>query len=184
MKKRYKSAYKGYRGRSSWRVNLVPIIAGAILVLGAVAALYFGGAFPKLWALLPHHEPTEQTDPDPIRTPEEGENQPNPAPDPKPDPDPEQDSPETGYATIEIGGEAQEYDTLYRVGNTGFEYFTYLPELGEKYGKGKSVPPCVIVAVMASTIPKQWNIGTCTIILSAVERSILSPMDLPLLTML
>lgn len=133
MKKRYKSAYKGYRGRSSWRVNLVPIIAGAILVLGAVAALYFGGAFPKLWALLPHHEPTEQTDPDPIRTPEEGENQPNPAPDPKPDPDPEQDSPETGYATIEIGGEAQEYDTLYRVGNTGFEYFTYLPELGEKY---------------------------------------------------
>ena len=31
---------------------------------------------------------------------------------------------------------------------------------GEKYGSGKIVPPCVIVAVIARTIPKQWNIGT------------------------
>ena len=120
MRKRRKSAYKGYRGRSSRRMNTVSVIAGVILVLGVVAALYFGGAFPKLWALLPHHEPTEQTDPDPIRTPEEGENQPNPAPDPKPDPDPEQESRQTEYATIEISGDTQEFDTLYRVGNTGF----------------------------------------------------------------
>ena len=29
-----------------------------------------------------------------------------------------------------------------------------------KYGSGSSVPPCVIAAVIASTMPKQWNIGT------------------------
>ena len=55
---------------------------------------------------------------------------------------------------------------------------------GEKYGSGSSVPPCVIVAVMASTIPKQWNMGTCSIMRSAVERSMRSPIHLPLFTML
>ena len=42
----------------------------------------------------------------------------------------------------------------------------------------------VIEAVIASTIPKQWNMGTWIISLSAVERSIQSPMFLPLLTTL
>ena len=55
---------------------------------------------------------------------------------------------------------------------------------GEKYGSGSNVVPCVIEAVMDSTIPKQWNIGTWIIIRSAVERSIWSPMYLPLLTTL
>lgn len=32
--------------------------------------------------------------------------------------------------------------------------------LGEKYGRGRRVAPWVIAAVIASTIPKQWNIGT------------------------
>ena len=32
--------------------------------------------------------------------------------------------------------------------------------LGEKYGIGHSVVPCVIEAVIASTMPKQWNMGT------------------------
>jgi hypothetical protein len=31
---------------------------------------------------------------------------------------------------------------------------------GEKYGSGDIVTPCVIDAVIASTMPKQWNIGT------------------------
>ena len=57
-------------------------------------------------------------------------------------------------------------------------------DLGEKYGIGQSVPPCVIIDVIESTIPKQWNIGTCIIIRSAVERSILSPIVLPLFTIL
>ncbi len=35
--------------------------------------------------------------------------------------------------------------------------------LGEKYGIGLMVTPCVMDAVMASTIPKQWNMGTCII---------------------
>ena len=55
---------------------------------------------------------------------------------------------------------------------------------GEKAGIGESVTPCVIAAVMASTIPKQWNIGTWIIMRSAVERSMQSPMVLPLLTTL
>ena len=55
---------------------------------------------------------------------------------------------------------------------------------GEKYGRGSTVPPCVIVAVIASTMPKQWNIGTWIIILSSVDRSMPSPMLLPSLTML
>ena len=57
-------------------------------------------------------------------------------------------------------------------------------DFGEKYGSGSAVPPCVIIAVIANTIPKQWNIGTWIIILSAVERSILSPIHLPLFTTL
>ena len=32
--------------------------------------------------------------------------------------------------------------------------------LGEKYGSGRMVAPWVMAAVMASTMPKQWNIGT------------------------
>ena len=57
-------------------------------------------------------------------------------------------------------------------------------DFGLKYGIGHSVVPWVIDAVMASTMPKQWNIGTCTIIRSAVERSMRSPMHLPSLTTL
>ena len=44
--------------------------------------------------------------------------------------------------------------------------------------------PWVMEAVMASTMPKQWNMGTWIIILSAVERSMQSPMALPLFTTL
>ena len=55
---------------------------------------------------------------------------------------------------------------------------------GEKYGIGARVAPCVIDAVIASTMPKQWNIGTCIIMRSAVERSMRSPMHFPLFTML
>ena len=46
------------------------------------------------------------------------------------------------------------------------------------------VPPWVMVDVIASTIPKQWNIGTWIMSLSAVDRSMPSPMLLPLLTIL
>ena len=55
-------------------------------------------------------------------------------------------------------------------------------DLGEKYGIGQRVPPWVIMLVIERTMPKQWNIGTCIIILSAVDISILSPMVFPLLT--
>ena len=55
---------------------------------------------------------------------------------------------------------------------------------GEKYGSGHSVPPCVMVEVMDKTMAKQWNIGTWIIMRSAVERSIRSPMILPLLMIL
>ena len=40
---------------------------------------------------------------------------------------------------------------------------------GEKYGSAR-VAPCVIDAVIASTMPKQWNIGTCIIMRSAVRK--------------
>ena len=46
------------------------------------------------------------------------------------------------------------------------------------------VAPWVMEAVMASTMPKQWNMGTWIIIRSAVDRSMRSPMHLPLLTTL
>ena len=32
--------------------------------------------------------------------------------------------------------------------------------LGEKYGSGNRLVPWVMLAVMASTMPKQWNMGT------------------------
>ena len=57
-------------------------------------------------------------------------------------------------------------------------------DFGEKYGMGRMVPPWVMVAVMARTMPKQWNMGTWIIMRSAVERSMPSPMVLPSLTML
>ena len=57
-------------------------------------------------------------------------------------------------------------------------------DFGEKYGIGRIVAPCVIEAVIASTMPKQWNIGTWIIMRSAVERPMRSPMHLPLLTTL
>ena len=46
------------------------------------------------------------------------------------------------------------------------------------------LPKSVMVEVMERTMPKQWNIGTWIIMRSAVERSMLSPMVLPLLIML
>ena len=55
---------------------------------------------------------------------------------------------------------------------------------GEKAGIGDMVVPCVIDAVIASTMPKQWNIGTWIIIRSAELKSMRSPMHLPLFTML
>ena len=55
---------------------------------------------------------------------------------------------------------------------------------GENAVMGHMVVPWVMAAVMASTIPKQWNMGTWIISLSAVERSMQSPMALPLFTTL
>ncbi len=57
-------------------------------------------------------------------------------------------------------------------------------DLAEKYGMGQSVEPWVMVEVIESTMPKQWNIGTWIIMRSAVERPMRSPMHLPLLTTL
>ena len=54
----------------------------------------------------------------------------------------------------------------------------------EMPGSGDMVAPWVMEAVMASTMPKQWNMGTWIIMRSAVERSMQSPMALPLLTTL
>ena len=56
--------------------------------------------------------------------------------------------------------------------------------LALKYGIGLIVAPCVIDAVMESTMPKQWNIGTWIIMRSAVESPMRSPMHLPSLTTL
>ena len=56
--------------------------------------------------------------------------------------------------------------------------------LGENAGMGTIVAPWVTAAVIASTMPKQWNMGTWMSSLSAVEKSMQSPMALPLLTML
>ena len=58
------------------------------------------------------------------------------------------------------------------------------PLRGEKAVIGYMEVPCVMAAVMASTMPKQWNMGTWIIRRSAVERSMQSPMALPLLTTL
>ena len=51
-------------------------------------------------------------------------------------------------------------------------------------GIGHIVAPCVMLAVIERTMPKQWNIGTWIIMRSAVERSIRSPMHLPSFTTL
>ena len=59
-----------------------------------------------------------------------------------------------------------------------------ITEIAEKAGIGDMVTPWVTEAVMARTMPKQWNIGTWIIMRSAVERSMRSPMFLPLLTIL
>ena len=58
------------------------------------------------------------------------------------------------------------------------------PLRGENAVIGDIVAPWVIEAVIASTMPKQWNIGTWIIMRSAVERSMQSPIALPLLTTL
>ena len=58
------------------------------------------------------------------------------------------------------------------------------PLVGENAGIGDIVVPWVTDAVIASTMPKQWNIGTWIIMRSAVERSMQSPIALPLLTTL
>ncbi len=56
--------------------------------------------------------------------------------------------------------------------------------MGEKYGRGKSVVPWVMQAVMASTMPKQWNIGHLDHHTVGCGQIHSSPMHLPLLTML
>ena len=53
-------------------------------------------------------------------------------------------------------------------------------DFAEKYGIGHIVAPCVIDEVIESTMPKQWNIGTCIIILSAVDSPMRSPIAFPL----
>ncbi len=51
---------------------------------------------------------------------------------------------------------------------------------GWKYSIGTMVVPCEIEAVIARTMPKQWNIGTWISMRSSVDKSIQSPMHLPL----
>ena len=60
----------------------------------------------------------------------------------------------------------------------------YKEQFAEKYGSGHTVAPWVSEAVMLSTMPKQWNMGTWIIMRSAVESSMRSPMHLPLFTTL
>ncbi len=37
------------------------------------------------------------------------------------------------YEPIELTGEQQQYESVYRIGNTGFEMYTYVPETAERY---------------------------------------------------
>lgn len=165
MRRRRKSAYKGYRGRNRWRRNIVPIIAAVVLGLGVVAFLYFSGLFPRIDALIPRRPPTEQTDPEPVNQPDDSQDQENTDPEPEPTPEPEPEpepEPQPGYAVIQIAGEKQEYDALYRVGDTGFEYYTYLPEVAEKYAEAVSKTADELkdtATVYAITIPLSSSVG-------------------------
>ena len=127
-----RESYTGRRNRTSRRRRGFPLfLAGLILGLAVGAALYFTGLLPDRAAKEPK-TPQEQTNPEPADpTPVD----PTPV-DPEPvDPtpvDPEPTDPD-GYEKIELTGEQEQYETTYRIGDTGFEMFTYLPEVAEKY---------------------------------------------------
>jgi hypothetical protein len=162
MKKRRKSAYKGYKGRSRHRRAAVVVLAAAVLLLGAAAGIYFGGLFPRIRDLIPRREPSQQVEPAPDDNPEPAPGgDPDPVPDDNPEPTPDPD-PGPGYAVIEISGEKQEYEALYRVGDTGFEYFTYVPELGQKYAEAVNKAADALkgtAAVYDITVPLSSSVG-------------------------
>lgn len=39
------------------------------------------------------------------------------------------------YARIEVEGDQQQYDAVYRVGNTGYEMYTYVPDTASRYAE-------------------------------------------------
>ena len=145
----------GYKGR---RRKAWPVLAALVVVLGAAAALYFTGALGSLFPPRGNDDPpaidpgqtnaenTENTLPAdntehtentlPADNTEHTENtqptQNTENTEPVEPVDPVEPEP---YARIEVpaGADQVRYDAVYRVGDTGYEMYTYVPSVGEKY---------------------------------------------------
>ncbi|MBE6990495.1 MAG: hypothetical protein E7426_07100 [Ruminococcaceae bacterium] len=131
-----------YRKR---RRNPLPLLAAAVVVigLGVVLLIHFlhpsdriepdGNQQENAENTAPDNtENTENTTPDNTEntentTPDNSENTENTTPDNSENTEPEP------YEVIELTGDTQRYDAVYRVGDAGFEMYTYVPEVGEKY---------------------------------------------------
>ena len=140
------NSYRGSRRRRRRRRRrsspLLPLLC-LIVVLGVGAGLYFGGVFGKHGS---RNQPTDNTEN--TQNAENTENAENAENTEKTDNTENTDnvgntentepvdvtpSGPDAYPPITVEGEEQQYDAVYRIGDTGFEMYTYVSSAAEKY---------------------------------------------------
>ena len=139
------SSYRGTRRRRRRRrrSRLPQLLLCLVIVLGIGAGLYFGGVFGKPGGRTPaqnetptdNAENTENTDnTDNTENTEPSTPNENTANTDNSENTENTEPPQNGeYPPIDLEGEEEQYDAVYRIGDTGFEMYTYLHSVGEKY---------------------------------------------------
>ncbi len=112
------SRYNGRRSRGNSR--LIPFIIALFVAIAAIVLVIVNVTKDKT----PADDPIDNDLQQDVLPPEDGD---------EGDDGAVEDEPEVQHVTIEIDGDEQQYDAVYRVGDAGFEMYSYVESTAKKY---------------------------------------------------
>ncbi|MBQ9392400.1 MAG: hypothetical protein IJU18_00215 [Oscillospiraceae bacterium] len=123
---------KRYTGNRRKRKLLLLLLSLAVIAAAVTAVALWGGGAPRTTDPVQTGTEDNVQPPEDTHTPDDGQGQtPDQTDGQEPEPDDGQEP--DGYAPIALEGDREQYDALYRIGDTGFEMYTYVDAIARRY---------------------------------------------------